>query len=273
MVNKILSKRVQCLKDVIRVVNINYDLRYVAFLDLMGFRNMVDQSTIDADILNTINQALDYTGYVQYNNYHGTFSLVELGKQVTSFSDSVVISYNASMPGGGFYVLIDIVHICINLLGLGIPVRGGVTVGKLIHTERKCFGPAMVRAYLMESQKAKFPRVLIDSEVMKHDLENPGAANTVEYEADYLSQIVQKDAIDNYYFLDYLKQYEEFDEFESYIDYMLGIKEFIIRKLSIYQLSTHKEDEEIYMKYVWLKNYYNKTIEAVLAEPKQFLIP
>lgn len=249
------------------MLNVNYDLRYVAFLDLMGFKNMVSQSTKDTVILKTINQALDYTGHIQHDNYNGIIPMVELGKRVTAFSDSVVISYDASMPGAGFHVLMDLVHICNDLLGLGIPVRGAVTVGQLIHTERKCFGPAMVEAYLMESEKAKFPRVIVDSKVIEYDLKNPGKANTFKYEAEYLDKIIQKDINDDEYFLDYLKQWNEFDEPEIYDNYILRTKRFIIEKLS-----TYKDDEKIYEKYVWLKKYYNTTIREVYSSPEQLLI-
>lgn len=122
----------------------------------------------------------------------------------------------------------DIVYICNDLLEIGIPVRGGVTVGKLIHTERKCFGPAMVEAYLLESEEAKFPRVIIDPKVLRYDLNNPGEANTVTYEAEYLAKIIRKD-FDGKFFLDYLKQWKEFDESEIYNDYILRTREFIIR--------------------------------------------
>lgn len=69
---------------------------------------------------------------MQYENYNGMLPMADLGKQVTAFSDSIVISYDAAMPGGGFHVLMDLVYICNDLLGIGIPVRGGVTVGQLI---------------------------------------------------------------------------------------------------------------------------------------------
>lgn len=111
------------------------------------------------------NYQLSYIGSMQHDNYNGMLPMVDLGKQVTAFSDSIVISYDTSMPGGGFHVLMDLVYICNDLLGIGIPVRGGVTVGQLIHDERKCFGPAMVEAYLMESQAAIYPRIIINLNV------------------------------------------------------------------------------------------------------------
>ena len=43
-----------------KMTNVNYNLRYVAFLDLLGFKNMVNQSVENQTILNNINRALNY---------------------------------------------------------------------------------------------------------------------------------------------------------------------------------------------------------------------
>lgn len=245
------------------MTNVNYNLRYVAFLDLLGFKNMVNQSVENQTILNNINRALNYIGGIQHDNYNGIMSMVDLGKQVTVFSDS----YDALMPGGGFHVLMDLVYICNDLLGIGIPVRGGVTVGPLIHDELKCYGPAMVEAYMMESQRAADPRIIINQNVLEHDLSRPGGANTIEYEAEYLMGIVKKDPHDGLIFLDYMKQCNEFDEPAVYDDYILRTREFIIRNLNIYA-----NDRRLCSKYEWLKWYYNETVASVYAKPEQFLI-
>lgn len=249
------------------MINANYKLKYVAFLDLLGFKNMVCLSVGDQHILNNINMALSYIGKMQYDNYNGIMPMVDLGKQVTAFSDSIVISYDASMPGGGFHVLMDLVYICNDLLGIGIPIRGGVTVGPLIHDAQKCFGPAMINAYLMESQRASFPRVIIGQEVLEYDLSKPGEANTIEYEADYLNGIIKIDPRDKLLFLDYMKQCNEFDEPAIYDDYILRTREFIIRNLK-----TYAYDEKLYPKYDWFKWYYNETITTVYKHPERMLI-
>lgn len=249
------------------MINANYRLKYVAFLDLLGFKEMVYQSVGDQNILNNINMALSYTGKMQHDNYNGTMPMVDLGKQVTAFSDSIIISYDASMPGGGFHVLTDLVFICNDLLGIGIPIRGGVTVGPLIHDAQKCFGPAMTEAYLMESQKALFPRIIIDQNVIKYDLSKPGRANTIEYEADYLLGLIKIDPYDKLLFLDYMKQHDDFDEPAMYDDYILRTREFIIRNLK-----TYAYDEKLYLKYNWLKWYYNETITTVYKHPEPMLI-
>lgn len=161
----------------------------------------------------------------------------------------------------------DLVFICNDLLGIGIPIRGRVTVGPLIHDAQKCFGPAMVDAYLMESQRASFPRVIIDQKVLIYDLSKPGRANTIEYEANYLNGITKIDPRDKLLFLDYMKQYNEFDEPAIYNDYILRTREFIIRNLKTYAYNNN-----LYSKYDWLKWYYNETITAVYSHPEQILI-
>lgn len=247
--------------------NIHYSLRYVAFLDLMGFKNMVTLSSADQNILKNINRALDYLGNMQHENYNGPLPMVDLGKEVTAFSDSVVISYDASIKGGGFYVLMDLIYICNDLLNIGIPVRGGVTVGQLIHDERKCFGPAMIDAYIIESNEAIYPRIIINQKVIDYDLSNPGAANTIKQEAEYLENLMKKDSYDDKIILDYMKQIIEFDYPELYDDYIIRTREFI--KINLLRFSN---DNNLLSKYEWLKRYYNETITTVYEDPNHLLI-
>ena len=161
----------------------------------------------------------------------------------------------------------DLVHICNDLLGIGIPVRGGITVGKLIHDELKCFGPAMVEAYKIESEIAVFPRVIIKPKVMEYDLKRPGEANTVAYEAEFLRGLIKRDSRDEQIFLDYMKQSQEFDTPEMYYEYVRKTREFIIENLDKYAT-----DKELLRKYKWLKRYYNKTIKSVYEEAEDLII-
>ncbi len=46
------------------------------------------------------------------------------------------------------------------LLDLGVLVGGGVSFGPLYHDASVVFGPALVEAYHLESDCAKFPRVI-----------------------------------------------------------------------------------------------------------------
>ena len=56
--------------------NTTYSLRYVAFLDLLGFKTLVDQSDSNQEILDKINLALEYTAGHEYAlplSSHNTF--------------------------------------------------------------------------------------------------------------------------------------------------------------------------------------------------------
>jgi len=44
----------------------------------------------------------------------------------------------------------------------GFYLRGAATVGNLIHDTACVFGPALIRAYELESKEAKFPRIILD---------------------------------------------------------------------------------------------------------------
>lgn len=247
-------------------MDITYENRYVAFLDILGFKNMVLQSENDQQMLNLINMALNYTAKIQIENYGQNMPMADLGKQVSVFSDSIVISYDMIRPGSGFFVLLDLVYICNDLLGVGMPVRGGVTVGSLIHDNNKCFGPAMVNAYYLESQAAVYPRILVDPKVIEYDLQYRGINNTQEFEKKFIESLIEQDS-DGKIFLDFLSQYNEFNDYETYNAYMVNVRNFIIGALY-----NSKSNARVFDKYIWLKNYYNSTVSKVYKEYDKFLI-
>ncbi len=230
-----------------------YEDRYVAFLDVLGFKELVRQSMDNQEILNKIDSALNYSRRLQIENYEGTWVMSDYGKQVSVFSDSIVISYEMQRSGAAFHILMDLIHLCNDLLGVGMLVRGGVTVGKLIHENNKCFGPAMVEAYGMESDRAIYPRIVVNPLLIERGLEY--RSNTWEDEKNYLNGCIDMDFDGNMY-LDYLVQWNEFDDEEIYNLYLCRVRQWIIESLQKFRAFP-----EILMKYEWLRRYYNKTIQ------------
>ena len=55
--------------ELMKETNTTYSLRYVAFLDLLGFKTLVDQSDSNQEILDKINLALEYTAGIRQDNY------------------------------------------------------------------------------------------------------------------------------------------------------------------------------------------------------------
>jgi len=89
---------------------------------------------------------------------------------ITQFSDSFVLSCPAENQHSCSYLLqaVYLIHLmCFE--SLGMMVRGGITLGKLIHEENGAlFGPAMNEAYELESKSAIYPRVIISFDAYKH---------------------------------------------------------------------------------------------------------
>ena len=71
-----------------------------------------------------------------------------------------------SLAAGVFYLLTDVTFAIIDLAIKGFIVRGAITLGKLIHTNKYLVGPAMIHAYELESKVAKYPRVLVDAKLI-----------------------------------------------------------------------------------------------------------
>lgn len=150
-----------------------YEDRIVAFVDVLGFKNLVMQSQTDDRALQNITSALSslYDWIWQWEADGGNSSFA-----FTQFSDSVVLSAIADTLDSFdmlLQLMLGIVDIAYNN---GVIVRGGIARGGLIHDREMVVGPAMVEAYLLESKKAVYPRIII-SEELKNEFE----ANLQEY--------------------------------------------------------------------------------------------
>jgi len=142
-----------------------YSERLIAFIDVLGFRALIDKTaagnqeaeSIVSAIANAITGSLDDINEV---DAQGDFVL-------TQFSDSFVISCPLSdtdkhRVNRSLGFVARLLEIQKNFLASGVLLRGGITHGSLIHDNRLLFGPAMVRAYDLESKIARVPRIILD---------------------------------------------------------------------------------------------------------------
>lgn len=138
-----------------------YEERYVAFIDLLGFANIVRQTETDS----------------APNRYDALVkSLTGIGSRIDAdvdigdnfrfqtFSDSIVMSSNVESMGL-LHILDATSRLFISLLTEGLLMRGAIAKGKLHHDEEIMFGPAFLRAYDIEGRVAKYPRVILSPEV------------------------------------------------------------------------------------------------------------
>ena len=136
-----------------------YERRLILFIDFLGFREVVAATQDDAQALRRLVSAMDAIGEIADGSVYES-------QRVTQFSDSVVLSYRVDEPSGAFWMINAMALTVVSLAARGYLLRGAVTVGDLYHSAAHVVGPAMVRAYEMESRIAIYPRVIIDPAVI-----------------------------------------------------------------------------------------------------------
>src|SRR3546814_12713824 len=89
-------------------------------------------------------------------------TVVDTDYRAQNFSDSLIISA-ANTADGLWHVLFSLSDLAINLLEIGVLVRGGVTIGGIHHDDDIVFGLGVNEAYRLESKIATSPRIVLGS--------------------------------------------------------------------------------------------------------------
>lgn len=247
----------------------DYEQRAIVFMDILGFKNLVKMSESNSEYRNTLFNIMKYFKFIEKNNYEGVLRGDEIGKEVTVFSDSIVISYDINLPGQVFYILLSIIHIQLELTKYRVFLRGGITIGDVYHKGNIVFGPGMVCAYELESQYAQFPRIIVDKKAIEYAYTHPAPQNGSEQELEYVLSLLKEDT-DKKIYTDFLSQDEELD-YPIYIKQILSnVRETIQDTLkSLDECINDKNNNSrdiknklgVKDKYIWLKKYYNYVAE------------
>lgn len=251
--------------------NAIYEKRIVAFLDILGFSTMIEDSKADTAKRRKIKKAVEMIQKSAESDYKD--------KKVSTFSDSAVISYRLNSRSSLFYLLMDVIHLQLELGTLGIMIRGGIAIGDCYHDGKNIFGPAMNEAYGLESKAAQWPRVVIKAETLKMGIVSSVDASVyaLKYDlADIMGCLKQDDYNDevndpDLYFVDFLRQPQELTDFgDEYFEWLRGFRVAIIEGLNRYSpLSEDATDEaisktgrnKVFKKYRWLLNYWNSVVD------------
>jgi hypothetical protein len=132
---------------------VSYGRRVVAFYDVLGWRSHIMRAGQKATDISLLRRLILKTA-------RATRIEKGLDLRVSTFSDNVVIS---QVPSTNTPQLL--MQLAIWQLGAainGFLMRGGVTVGDLIHEDEAVFGPGLNRAYYLESKIAMYPRIVLD---------------------------------------------------------------------------------------------------------------
>jgi len=219
----------------------NYRAKYVVFLDLLGFRELVKK--IGQDVLER-HRAVEALKLVRDTLYQNP--IIDL--RFTYFSDCIVIS--AERNAHALWEIFQSIELLtFNLLQYDVFVRGGLAVGPMHHSNDFVFGTAVTEAYELESKRASSPLVLLAPEV---------AQDALRLGADF-RQWLKEDGPSRY-FVNYLLRYAEYTP-----DLQPGkvVLTYPARRIAYFVAQRLTKDRGgVLEKAQWFQTYWNGTVAA-----------
>jgi hypothetical protein len=229
--------------------------RIICFIDILGFSKHVE-NTINRDNSENASAIISIANALKSMEEYSFLSLgpYPRSREITQFSDSIVISFDYTEPDSILFTLMDIQLLVIEMAYRGFLCRGGIVLGRIIHNKNMVFGPGMIDAYTLESRAANYPRIILDKNILH-------LGNLIVKE-NPLYDIVQQDPTspvgldsDGMYYINYFApELFELNKSEySFSDFMNKLKEMI-------KVGLDSKKQDIYVKYSWLRKKYNKFV-------------
>jgi hypothetical protein len=239
--------------------NLEYSPHLISYIDILGFRELVAEKSPNF-ISKAIRRVIETTApdaQVMKKNHENYINFSDLIVHTVPIFSSA----NKKFPDG--LVFWEINHLAlaqISLIDEGLLLRGAVTIGMLERTYGVLFGPGIISAYELEREQAQFPRIVVDSDLIKAVKTNPLLrAHPYEEEMKYISKFIKMDD-DGVSFIDYLGgMQDEVREPEDYFGVLETHKEFVEKNIAKF-----KENRRVLSKYLWLKKYHNAVVQARL---------
>lgn len=130
-----------------------YERRVVIFYDVLGWRSHIAWAGADPEKIGDLRRLI-----LQHSRTMRLRTHLEV--RVSTFSDNVVITQEVSKKTWMLIAQMALFQVASAIHGFLL--RGGITIGSVVHDDEAVFGPGLNRAYELESQIAKFPRFVLD---------------------------------------------------------------------------------------------------------------
>lgn len=227
-----------------------YPEKYVAFVDMLGFKYLVETADASAEMREALAKIVGV-----FRSTIGSHE--QLGSRVTHFSDCMIVSADRSEQGL-WALLQGCTWLALNLIQYPVLLRGGVAVGHITHEPDVVFGLGVNRAYAFEKSGSP-PRIGLGPEVVS-DIER----STLLSAAGFLTQDHQTGEP----MLHFLREIEGYDAVPRaggivWDRTAAGIAEKI-------RLNVEYADQptEVRAKYVWLREYWNRAVARMSILPQ-----
>lgn len=180
-----------------------YERRIFAYVDILGFESLVWDAGRDPNKLGDIYDLLELARSVahRYLKAKPRILKVDMDKfRFRLFSDTVTISCPSTSRD---YLMamatLVMIYQYLFLDRKGKFLRGAMVCDDICEHEEIVFGPAIIKAYKLEQDRAGWPRVLVDDSVL-----NGVTADELER---YLAEFLCRDTTDGLIQLDYLREF------------------------------------------------------------------
>lgn len=137
-----------------------YREHYCAFVDVLGFGDLITKLSKGDRQFQSLRRILRWV----HNPEKGTTKSWDTQFRAQSISDAVAISTLVN-PIGIVELMNATESLTLELLHLGYFARGVIVRGMLYHDEHMVFGEALVRAYQLEREVVRFPRIMLTKTV------------------------------------------------------------------------------------------------------------
>jgi|SRR5579859_3240480 len=236
----------------------SYAERYCGFVDILGFRQLVNGLSAEGEEWQSMRRLLErlHNPPKDLMSHHELTAGSDI--RIQSISDAIAIS-TLPTPGGLYQMFNVLEDVALTFLIGGYFVRGAIVKGMLYHDEKMVFGEALTEAYRLESEIVRFPRIMVARKVAIEAMSHPVVGLNFKLHL--------KRAEDGPYFLDVLHKMvvkykietsqgeplggTDLQEFEFYI----GCAESIQRR---YDESA--DNPRHFEKVLWFARYWNATI-------------
>lgn len=214
-------------------MNQDYKERYLCYIDILGFSNAIlsPDSSLFIRSIGFFKSAIDILQKIPERD-----DLLLYDLHTTQFSDCVAFSCNCNIAS--LYIFFNrISNLQQELLKGGLPSRGAVVKGNLLHDKKYIFGPALIEAVDLEEKYAKYPRVILSYDILQD----------INYESDIqFDHIICKDE-DGCYYVQSVENWHQSD--------LCGLN--LLRETILHGLRS----QSVADKYRWLAKKFNARLE------------
>jgi hypothetical protein len=220
-----------------------YEPRYCAFVDILGFRGLIDRLSHGETPFAALRTLLRRVHSTDAGEEH------DLGRtdfRAQSISDAVAISTKPSDHGlAQLFAALE--RLTLDLLVQGFFVRGAVVKRPLYHDDHMVFGEALVQAYRVESEVACFPRIVVTREV-RDDI--------IVYQMQKETSLTMKDL-------------QQSDDGPMHLDVLKPVTTLLQFRLNPYNKLTQDQRSE-YLRYESISRKIQQRFEESMDNPRHF---